>query len=127
MDITKKITSFETACEDQGLNPSDLPIVNHLPEWMQQSIIDYYKLSVIVRSLNEGWVPNFHDWNEDKYFNFFYASYGAGAGVGYVASSYVPSLTGTHVGSRLCFKNRKLAVYAAEKFEALYKSYILLS
>jgi len=127
MDITKKITSFETACEDQGLNPSDLPIVNHLPEWMQQSIIDYYKLSVIIRSLNEGWVPNFNDWNEDKYFNFFYANFGAAAGVGCVDSKRVPSSTSTILGSRLCFKTRKLAIYAAEKFEALYRSYLLLS
>lgn len=44
------------------------------------------------------------------------ANYGANAGFAYSISSYAPSCTRATFGSRLCFKTRELALYAAKTF-----------
>ena len=53
--ITDKIKSFEDACKHLRLNPNDLPVVDMLPEKDRKSIIAFYKLTIIIRALNEGW------------------------------------------------------------------------
>ena len=125
--ITDKIKSFEDACKHQGLNPNDLPVVDMLPEKDRKSIIAFYKLTIIGRALNEGWEPNWSDWNEWKYYNWFYVkeredqrSSGFRCDVTYYTT------TRTRTGSRLCFKNRELAQYAAEQFKELYREYLLI-
>ena len=125
--ITDKIKSFEDACKHLGLNPNDLPVVDMLPEKDRKSIIAYYKLTIITRALNEGWEPDFSNWNEYKYYNWFYVeenkdqrSSGFRFSVAYYAN------TSTAIGSRLCFKNIELAKYAAEQFKELYREYLLI-
>ena len=54
ISITKKITSFDAACEFLGIDPKALPIVENLPEKDWKSIIAHYKLTIITRALNEG-------------------------------------------------------------------------
>jgi hypothetical protein len=70
--ITERVKTFEDACEVLGLNPENLPIVENLPEKDRQSIVAYYKLTVIVRALNEGWKPDFSDHNQWKYWNYLW-------------------------------------------------------
>jgi hypothetical protein len=129
MDITKKITSYEDACKELGLNPEKLPIVEDLPEKDRKSIIAYYKLIIVIRALNEGWeasiLSNERKY-ERKYWNYFYAPYGTYDGlVSDDADSACSSMT-TSVGSRLCFKSRKLAAYAREQFRDLYFEYLFI-
>lgn len=125
--ITDKIKSFEDACKHLGLNPNDLPVVDMLPEKDRKSIIAYYKLTIITRALNEGWEPDFSNWNEYKYYNWFYVEENKdqrSSGVRYY-DSYC-TYAGTDIGSRLCFKNRELAKYATEQFKELYREYLLI-
>ena len=70
--ITDKIKSFEDACKHLRLNPNDLPVVDMLPEKDRKSIIAFYKLTIIIRALNEGWEPDWSNWDECKYYNWFY-------------------------------------------------------
>ena len=49
-----------------------------------------------------------------------HASSGAYAGLAYVSSSFAPGDAYVSVGSRLCFKTRDLAVYAARHFHELW-------
>jgi hypothetical protein len=65
--ITDKIKSFEDACKHLRLNPNDLPVVDMLPEKDRKSIIAFYKLTIIIRALNEGWEPDWSNWDEWKY------------------------------------------------------------
>mgnify|MGYP000464618864 CR=1 FL=1 len=74
--ITDKIKSFEDACKHLGLNPNDLPVVDMLPEKDRKSIIAFYKLTIIIRALNEGWEPDWSNWDEWKYYNWFYVEKG---------------------------------------------------
>ena len=118
-----EIKSYEDACLMLGLNPENLPIVDHLPdESDRKSIIAYYKLIVITRALNEGWEPDFSNHNQNKYFVWIWFD---AAGFVCVLSSYGPSIASAYVGSRLCFKNRDLANHAKNNFLDLYKDYLI--
>lgn len=125
MDITKKIKSYEDACKALNLDPANLPVVDNLPEKDRKSIVAYYKLTVIIRALNEGWLPDWTDWDEYKYFNWFYID---SAGFAYAVPIYTVAKTyaNTNMGSRLCFKNDTLARYARETFKGLYLDYLFI-
>ena len=117
-----EIKSYEDACKALGLNPENLPEVVNLPEKDRKSIIAYYKLTIIIRALNEGWEPNWNDCEEYKYFNWFYID----AGFAYAYATNAATNTRTDTGSRLCFKNATLARYARETFESLYFDYLFI-
>lgn len=127
LSIIQKIKSFEDACNHLGINPNDLPVVDMLPEKNRKSIIAYYKLTIIIRALNEGWEPNFSDWNEYKYYNWFYIEkYRDKRSSGFRCNDSGYTATNAAISSRLCFKNKELARYAAEQFKELYREYLLI-
>jgi len=119
-DIKDKVKSFEDACQFLGLDPKHLPVVDNLPEKDHNAIIAFYKLTIIIRALNEGWEPDWKNWDEYKYYNYFYIR----SGSGFVCSATHSAIT--DVGSRLCFKSRELAVYALSQFKELYLQYLLI-
>lgn len=121
-EITERVKTFEDACTVLGLDPANLPVVDCLPEKDRKSIIAFYKLTIIIRALNEGWEPDWTNWNQYKCYNWFYAH----AGLGFAYSYRAPSSANTHVGSRLCFKTRELAIYAGDQFIDLYSDYLLI-
>lgn len=121
-DIRDKVKSFEDACQFLGIDPKHLPVVDNLPEKDQKAIVAFYKLTIIIRALNEGWEPNWKNWNEYKYFNDFYGR----SASGFVCSGTGYALTDTDIGSRLCFKSRELAEYALSQFKELYLQYLLI-
>lgn len=123
MDITKKIKSYEDACKVLGLNPENQPCVDSVSEKDRNSIIAYHKLIVIVRALNEGWEADFSNHDQYKYWNWLWVDT-----AGFVCAStyYSATRASATVGSRLCFKNRKLAEYAITQFKSLYEEYLLI-
>lgn len=125
--ITDKIKSFEDACKHLRLNPNDLPVVDMLPEKDRKSIIAFYKLTIIIRALNEGWEPDWSNWVEWKYYNWFYVEKGEDQrSSGFRSDGTVCTYASAGAGSRLCFKNIELAKYAAEQFKELYREYLLI-
>lgn len=125
-----RIKSFEEACLSLGLDPTQLPVVANLPEKDQQSIIAFYKLTIITRALNEGWEPNWADFSERKYFNYLYiggsADYGSLCGLSASFARDVFSSAASPIGARLCFKSRELAECAYSQFKELYWQYVLI-
>ncbi|KAA6348225.1 hypothetical protein EZS27_004293 [termite gut metagenome] len=119
--ITDKIKTFEDACKALGLDPENLPIVEHLPEKDRRSIIAHYKLTIIIRALNEGWEPNLSDRNEYKYYNWFYVSDSFAYANPLSAKNAV-----VNIGFRLCFKNATLTKYAYKQFKDLYLEYLFI-
>lgn len=119
---SERIKSFEEACAVLGLDPTQLPVVTNLPEKDQNAIIAFYKLTIIIRALNEGWEPNWKNWDEYKYYNYFFVR----SGSGFVCSDARYTCTDSDVGSRLCFKSRELAEYALSQFKELYLQYLLI-
>lgn len=126
MKISKKITcekAFIQACKELGINPNNLPIVDSLPEKDQKSIIAYYKLTIIIRALNEGWEADFSDHNQRKYWNYLWVD---AAGFVCAYTNATASYAAAYIGSRLCFKDYATAQFAIENFKPLYEEYLLI-
>lgn len=123
-NITDRVKSFEDACQVLGIS-TNVPEVKGLPRKHQKAIIANYKLIVIAEALNEGWKPNWQDSDEYKYYPWFDMSNPAGVGVS--STNDTASLTYADVGSRLCLKNRELAIYFGQTFTDLFNDSLLLN
>lgn len=123
-NITDRVKSFEDACQVLGIS-TNVPEVKGLPRKHQKAIIANYKLIIIAEALNEGWKPNWQDSDEYKYYPWFDMS--NPAGVGYSYTNHAASYTIASVGSRLCLKNRELAIYFGQTFTDLFNDSLLLN
>lgn len=123
-NITDRVKSFEDACQVLGIS-TNVPEVKGLPRKHQKAIIANYKLIVIAEALNEGWKPNWQDSDEYKYYPWFDMS--NPAGVGYSNTNNAASYTNANIGSRLCLKNRELAIYFGQTFTDLFNDSLLLN
>lgn len=123
-NITDRVKSFEDACQVLGIS-TNVPEVKGLPRKHQKAIIANYKLIIIAEALNEGWKPNWQDSDEYKYYPWFDMS--NPAGVGYSNTYDAASYTSASVGSRLCLKNRELAIYFGQTFTDLFNDSLLLN
>lgn len=81
----------------------------------------YWKVKLIAQVLNEGWKPDWTNSNEYKYQPWL--KFTAGSGFAFDGCGYDHSLT--RVGSRLCYKSRALAEYAATQFQDIYNDFLL--
>lgn len=123
-NITDRVKSFEDACQVLGIS-TNVPEVKGLPRKHQKAIIANYKLIVIAEALNEGWKPNWQDSDEYKYYPWFDMSNPAGVGFSFTYSA--ASATNACIGSRLCLKNRELAIYFGQTFTDLFNDSLLLN
>lgn len=116
-DIKSRIRNFDDVLKHHGIHPLSAALIFvGTPDE-----IAYKKLKLIVRSLNEGWEPNWNDSNERKYYPWFKMASG-----GFSYGDYVNSWAHSIVGSRLCFKSADLAKYAAETFTDIYKDFFII-
>lgn len=123
-NITDRVKSFEDACQVLGIS-TNVPEVKGLPRKHQKAIIANYKLIVIAEALNEGWKPNWQDSDEYKYYPWFDMSNPAGVGFSFTYAT--ASHTDASFGSRLCLKNRELAIYFGQTFTDLFNDSLLLN
>ncbi|HRG39124.1 MAG TPA: hypothetical protein PK289_11380, partial [Bacteroidia bacterium] len=105
--ITSKVKSFEDACKVLKIKPT-LPVVGSLPKKHQAAIVANYKLVIITEALNEGWIPNWDNSNEMKYYPYFDMTKASG----FSYFDFSNWNAGTDAASRLCFKNSELAKFA---------------
>lgn len=122
-DITKRIKTFEDACEELGEEHT------FVKEW--KSICDatpdieaYLKLRIICAALNEGWEPSFND-NEIRWFPFFNVEKQGNYLPVFSYMKSINSSTLAHVSSRLYFKSEELADYCGEQFIDIWQDYLL--
>ena len=124
----KKIKTFADAWKALKIKATALPVVSALPEIHQKAVIAFYKLVIIAQALNEGWEPNWSNWDEWKYYPWFKIQAdeqnSSGRGLSFFACYY--DFSRTAVGSRLCYKTSDLAKYAGKQFEDLYKDFMLI-
>jgi len=118
--LIQRIQHFDDVLEELNINPDDFE-----NEYLEGILtIDeqaYIKLKHIVECLNEGWVPNFKDADEEKYWPWFYIN---SAGSFFASATTAPSYTTATFGSRLCFRTRELALFASTQFIDIYKEFI---
>ena len=85
------------------------------------------KLEMICEVLNDGWVPDFLNKDEYKWYPWFFAKdngYGS-AGLVSVYTNVTPAFAFAAVGARLCFETKEKSEYAGKQFIGLYEIMLL--
>lgn len=116
MSIIEKIKTFEDAMEATGRK--EMPDFSSFPEDMRKHFEALFKMVVIVEALNEGWKPDWDDYNECKYYPWFEMSPSSFA---FCDSSYDRGFANAGSGSRLKLKSRELAEYCGKQFKDIWK------
>lgn len=117
-----KIKTFAQACKKLGISAARMPKFANYPARHRKAMIAHSKLIIIIEALNDGWKPNWKDNTEYKWHVVFDLSSG-----GLVFDGATGWSSGSYVGSRLCFRDRETAIYAAKTFKKLYEDYYLLN
>ena len=101
----------------QSLNPSHI-----------EALIALNELFTIAQAWNkeDGFVHDFSDWHQDKWFPWFKYDKDA-AGFVYAATYNAPTYATAYVGSRLCFKSSARAAQFGKQFAHLYNKVFLLN
>lgn len=120
--ITDKVKTYEDACKVLGIDVDEnLVRVSSEMDRDSKSIKAYAKLIIIARALNEGWIPDWNNSNQYKYYPYFDMR----SGVSF-HGSYDAYCCLSGVGSRLCFATEELSKYAGTQFLTEYKQYLIL-
>lgn len=144
-DVNEVITDFESARKALGGKPNaDFYVVKrkHSEKVAQfedvarlvtdinpkhlEALIALNELFTIAEAWNQedGFVPDFSDWNQDKWFPWFKYDKDA-AGFVFANAPYAPSGSFASFGSRLCFKSSARAAQFGKQFAELYNKVFL--
>lgn len=136
-EINEVITDFKSARKVLGLKPNDYTLFEHLPKFIAQFISDINpkhidalvalnKLFTIAEAWNkeDGFVPNFSDREQDKWFPWFKYDENTAKFV-YSYTNYAPAYAPAGVGARLCFKTSERAAQFGKQFAKLYDKVFL--
>ena len=121
-DITEHIKTFDDAFHALG---EEHPLIREFINKSYGSSPDlkaYMKLRIICAALNEGWVANYHNLEQDKWFPWF--TYRDGGFV-YALAGNSASYSNAYHGVRLAYKTKELAEYAGKQFVDIYKKLLL--
>jgi len=120
--VTDRIKTFFDVLEDQGISTAEF---EKQCKGLTPDEIAYKQLKLIAQALNEAWEPDWTNSSEYKYRPYFYFNDPSAVG-GF--SSYVCAydISGSGVGSRLCYKSGELAKYAGTTFLEIYRSFMTL-
>lgn len=119
--ITDRVRSFEDACTFLGVDPDSVGNPDEIKDGDARSVAAYERLIIVARALNEGWVPNWNNSSEYKYYPYFDMRSG-----GFSVVDCTRWASYSFVGSRLCFKSSELALYAGKQFNDLYQHFMTL-
>lgn len=144
-DVNEVITDFESARKALGIKPNaDFTVAKKIlsgnvvqledvarlvtdinPKHIE-ALIALNKLFTIAQAWNEadGFVPDFSDWNQDKWFPWFEYNKNV-AGFVYATTGSTPTAGHTLIGSRLCFKSSARAAQFGKQFVDLYNKVFL--
>ena len=119
-----KIKTYEDACAALNRDPDVLPDVSMFQARNQQWLVDMYKLSVIAEALNEGWVADFSDPDEFKYYPWFYMG-SSGSASGFRFGDFACDYSYSGVGARLSSNSREDCNFIAKEYPDLWQIFIL--
>ncbi len=119
-EITKKAKTFADILAIAGVEEKDVIPFKKPKNDFQRGLNAAAKLMLIADVLNEGWEADWNDRTQVKYYPWLYYA-GGGSGFSYVV--YGCDNLYSYVGSRLVFRTRELAKYAATQFIDIYNEF----
>lgn len=119
-NITEKIKTIDDAINHLGENDEEVVQLRKLEsvKGLSEAILNNQIAVIIVKALNDGWVANWNDSKEYKYYPWFYL------GNNFRYPDFNVWCTGSGTSSRLCLKNKELAIYAGKQFTEVYKKFM---
>ena len=144
-EVNETITDLESARKSLGLRPlkgiSEVRTVFAFPDKIPEDILIFLnefnphhlnalialnKLFTIAQAWNkkDGFVPDFSDWEQDKWYPWFKYDEDA-AGFVFAGADIAPALTSADFGSRLVFKTKERAEQFGKQFDYLYNEFFL--
>ena len=144
-EVNEVITDFETARKAINLKPNDdftvvkkkysenimqiedvAWLVNELNPKHIEALVALNELFTIAEAWNkeDGFVPDFSDWNQAKWYPWFIYDKDA-AGFVFADMDCMPTYAVAYFGSRLCFKTRERAAQFGKQFADLYNKVFL--
>ena len=118
--VTDRVKTYEDACKELGRQPYNEDQLMKLG--LTKNDLAYHKMVVIVEALNEGWKPDWDNWDECKYYPWFDMSPSSFA---FCDSYYGNAYADAGSGSRLALKSEELADYCGKQFVELWKEMLL--
>lgn len=137
-EVNERITGFESARKALGLKPNDYTLSGHIAKFGEvcelvednnpkhiDALIALNKLFTIAEAWNkeDGFFPNFSDWEQDKWFPWF--KYDEVAAKFIYVNTGSTSIDIPAFGSHLCFKTSERAAQFGKQFDDLYNKVFL--
>lgn len=122
-DIWEDVKTIDDAINKLGEKDEEVIQLGKLQSLsgLSEAILNNQIAVVITKALNDGWVSNWNDSSEYKYFPWFYL----GDNFRYFRyDGYYGWDSGSLTSARLCFKSSELAIYAGRQFTEVYKKFI---
>lgn len=111
--IFERVQSVQDAYKEMGENRETLLIPD--PKSPYQIVANHsIDAQVLAAALNEGWIADYDDWNQDKWVIYWNLMSSAGGGSGFALHVVFFDCAGSSVGPRLSFKSREHALHAAK-------------
>lgn len=133
-EVNEVITDFRRAMKALGLKPNTCyNLSEHVPRFVSdinpkhiKALIALNELFTIAEAWNkeDGFVPDFSDWEQGKWFPWFKYDKDA-AGFVAAGTSDTPAYASADIGSRLCFKTPERAEQFGKLFVDLYNKVFL--
>lgn len=117
-DIKDKVTSYESACAILGRKVLSVDDFKQLFGKQAEKQFAGHKIQIGIEAINEGWVPDFDNENQYKYYNWFYnKKRGFDCSVRYYYGV-------SDLGSSFYIENREKAEVIAKVFKEDYILYL---
>ena len=120
IEVKDRIKNFDDVLKENEISREDF---EKSCKGLEPDEIAYRMAKLVCLSFNEGWIPDWTNSNEYKYFPWF--TMGSSSGVSFSCDGFADWRATSDVGSRLCFENREKAKYVGTQFQELYKSYFV--
>jgi len=126
MKITTKVKTYADICQIDGVDPVQSLPYPSATNSEEIAVNSFAKAIRINRVLNEGWQPDWNNWDETKYYPWFDMRDNAGSGSGFSYDDYDSDCTYSDVSARLVFKTRALAEFAGKTFTDVYRGFMVI-
>jgi len=120
----RDIKTVEDAHRKTGIKQLSLEDLQCVAEEFRAAVLAVHNLFVVFKAINNGWVADYTNFNQTKYFPWQKVN-SSGSGFVFSLSAYPYDLTLSRVGSRLCTDTSEKALYVGEQFAAEYEKFML--